>query len=137
MLFCGAKAPHYRKAKAIRNTEKQSNTHYRKAKAIRTTEKQKQYALPSNTHTEKQYSYKSLLIPSLLMQSFAQAPEFLRTYCWAPPGLGPLALAEVGIGRDIIALSGFINFLSLGPSPSLISARESGTTLDCHPLDAW
>ena len=25
----------------------------------------------------------------------------------------------------------------LGPRPSLISARESGTSLVCHPLAAW
>ncbi len=42
-----------------------------------------------------------------------------------------------GRGCDVIALSGFNRCSWSGPNPSLISARESGTTLLCQPLSAW
>ena len=40
-------------------------------------------------------------------------------------------------GCEVIALSGFSRCSWSGPRPSLISARESGTTLLCQPLSAW
>src|ERR1035441_9017640 len=40
-------------------------------------------------------------------------------------------------GTVVIALSGFRRWSLLGPKPSLISARESGTVLLCHPWSAW
>jgi N-acetylglucosamine kinase-like BadF-type ATPase len=39
-------------------------------------------------------------------------------------------------GTVVIALSGLSKRSLLGPSPSLIRARESGTVLFCHPLSA-
>src|SRR5258708_4510289 len=36
-------------------------------------------------------------------------------------------------GAVVIAVSGFSRWSWLGPRPSLISALESGTDLDCHP----
>lgn len=39
-------------------------------------------------------------------------------------------------GDVVIALSGFSRWSWLGPSPSLIRARESGTVLLCQPLSA-
>ena len=42
-----------------------------------------------------------------------------------------------GTGAVVIALSGFRRWSLLGPKPNLISARESGTVLLCHPLSAW
>ncbi len=41
------------------------------------------------------------------------------------------------LGCEVIALSGFNRCSWSGPNPSLISARESGTTLLCQPLSAW
>ena len=38
-----------------------------------------------------------------------------------------------GSGVVVIALSGLSRWSLLGPSPKLISARESGTVLLCHP----
>jgi hypothetical protein len=63
------------------------------------------------------------------------------------PGADELESAEVGalcdvVGKDaafgasgdvVIALSGFRSPSLLGPSPNLISARESGTSLVCQP----
>ena len=54
------------------------------------------------------------------------------------------ALCEVGVKADargagasvVIALSGFSRWSWLGPSPRLISARESGTVFDCQPWSA-
>ena len=51
------------------------------------------------------------------------------------------ALCETGVeeldrggnGPVVIALSGFSRWSWLGPSPRLISARESGTVFDCQP----
>ena len=40
-------------------------------------------------------------------------------------------------GTVVMALSGFSRWSLLGPSPSLISARESGTVLLCQPWSAW
>ena len=42
-----------------------------------------------------------------------------------------------GSGAVVMALSGFRRWSLLGPKPNLISARESGTVLLCHPLSAW
>src|SRR5260370_24162918 len=39
-------------------------------------------------------------------------------------------------GPVVIALSGFSRWSWLGPRPSLIKARESGTVLDCQPWSA-
>ena len=39
-------------------------------------------------------------------------------------------------GPVVIALSGFSRWSWLGPKPSLIKARESGTVLDCQPWSA-
>ena len=39
-------------------------------------------------------------------------------------------------GPVVIALSGFSRWSLLGPRPSLIKARESGTVLDCQPWSA-
>jgi hypothetical protein len=55
------------------------------------------------------------------------------------------ALCEAGVndaargsdGPVVMALSGFSKWSLLGPSPRLISARESGTVFDCQPCSAW
>ena len=39
-------------------------------------------------------------------------------------------------GPVVIALSGFSRWSWLGPKPSLIKARESGTVFDCQPWSA-
>ena len=39
-------------------------------------------------------------------------------------------------GPVVMALSGFSKWSLLGPRPSLIKARESGTVLDCQPWSA-
>ena len=44
--------------------------------------------------------------------------------------------ARGGSGTVVIALSGFSKWSLLGPRPSLISARESGTVLLCQPWSA-
>ena len=43
------------------------------------------------------------------------------------------AWARGGSGTVVIALSGFSKWSLLGPNPSLINARESGTCLVCQP----
>jgi len=42
-----------------------------------------------------------------------------------------------GSGTVVIALSGFSRWSLLGPSPRVMSARESGTVLLCQPWSAW
>ena len=54
-------------------------------------------------------------------------------------GACEVGTAESDFGRSgtvVIALSGFSRLSLLGPKPRLISARESGTVLLCHPLSA-
>lgn len=41
-----------------------------------------------------------------------------------------------GSGMVVMALSGLSRWSLLGPSPSLMRARESGTVLLCHPWSA-
>ena len=54
-------------------------------------------------------------------------------------GVAPFTAAELDrsalevVMLEVIALSGFNRWSLLGPRPSLISARESGTSFVCHP----